>query len=61
MWMHHFWSNGVTFELFFFRCVDFLQVRTPQGNIISDNCGTDKINLDGVVIPFGEEDRIKMA
>jgi len=39
-----------------FRCVDFLQVRTPQGSVISDNCGTDKSNLDGVVIPFGEDE-----
>ena len=29
-------------------------MRTPQGDVISDNCGGDKTKLDGVVLPFGK-------
>ena len=46
---------------FSFRCVDFLQVRTPQGTIIRDNCGIDECKLDGVVRPFGKENLINKA
>ncbi len=49
-------SISTWFHLFQYtcRCIDYIQVNTAQGDTISDNCGTDKSDLDGEVFPFGE-------
>ena len=58
--MHHFLDKWCYFlNLFLWLCC--LQVRIPQGTIISDNCVTDKNNFDGVVLPSGKENEVNKA